>query len=55
MQNFEPISLVRAAASAWLDKIEVGNREFYATWGPIAADDLLAQSGHVWHEPQRVT
>jgi glucose-6-phosphate 1-dehydrogenase len=29
------------------------NREFYAagTWGPIAADDLLAQSGHVWHEP----
>jgi glucose-6-phosphate 1-dehydrogenase len=30
------------------------NREFYAagTWGPIAADDLLAQSGHVWHEPQ---
>jgi len=22
------------------------------TWGPIAADDLLAQSGHVWHEPQ---
>ena len=31
------------------------NREFYAagTWGPIAADDLLAQSGHVWHEPQQ--
>ena len=30
------------------------NREFYAagTWGPIAADDLLAQAGHVWHEPQ---
>src|SRR6202789_983253 len=30
------------------------NREFYAagTWGPIAADDLLAQSGHEWHEPQ---
>ena len=30
------------------------NREFYAagTWGPIAADDLLAQLGHVWHEPQ---
>jgi glucose-6-phosphate 1-dehydrogenase len=30
------------------------NREFYAagTWGPIAADDLLAQQGHAWHEPQ---
>ncbi len=30
------------------------NREFYAagTWGPIAADDLLAQLSHVWHEPQ---
>ncbi|HEX9048518.1 MAG TPA: glucose-6-phosphate dehydrogenase [Verrucomicrobiae bacterium] len=30
------------------------NREFYAagTWGPIAADDLLAQLGHEWHEPQ---
>ncbi|HXI72196.1 MAG TPA: glucose-6-phosphate dehydrogenase [Verrucomicrobiae bacterium] len=29
------------------------NREFYSagTWGPIAADDLLAQLGHVWHEP----
>ena len=30
------------------------NREFYAagTWGPIAADDLLATLGHTWHEPQ---
>jgi len=30
------------------------NREFYSagTWGPIAADDLLEQLGHVWHEPQ---
>jgi glucose-6-phosphate 1-dehydrogenase len=30
------------------------NREFYAagTWGPVAADDLLAQSGHAWREPQ---
>jgi glucose-6-phosphate 1-dehydrogenase len=29
------------------------NREFYAagTWGPVAADDLLAQTGHAWHEP----
>ena len=32
------------------------NREFYSagTWGPIAADDLLAQLGHVWHEPQMI-
>ena len=29
------------------------NREFYSagTWGPVAADDLLAQSGHAWHVP----
>ena len=49
--------------TAWqiVDSIRTGwdgkpltNREFYAagTWGPIAAEDLLAQSGHVWHEPQ---
>ena len=49
--------------TAWqiVDSIRAGwegkaltNREFYAagTWGPIAADDLLAQNGHVWHEPQ---
>jgi glucose-6-phosphate 1-dehydrogenase len=35
----------------------VGNplspREFYAagTWGPAAAEDLAAQSGHAWREP----
>ena len=49
--------------NAWriVDSIRAGwegkpltNREFYAagTWGPVAADDLLAQSGHAWHEPQ---
>jgi len=48
--------------TAWqiVDSIRAGwdgkpltNREFYAagTWGPVAADDLLAQSGHVWREP----
>jgi glucose-6-phosphate 1-dehydrogenase len=38
------------------DNKPLTNREFYAagTWGPIAADDLLAQSGHVWHEPQMI-
>jgi glucose-6-phosphate 1-dehydrogenase len=32
------------------------NREFYAagTWGPVAAEDLLAQSGHVWRDPQPI-
>jgi glucose-6-phosphate 1-dehydrogenase len=51
--------------TAWqiVDSIRLGwngrplsNREFYAagTWGPVAADDLLAQNGHAWHEPQPV-
>jgi glucose-6-phosphate 1-dehydrogenase len=31
----------------------LSNREFYGagTWGPVAADDLLAQLGHTWREP----
>ena len=31
----------------------LSNREFYAagTWGPVAADDLLAQNAHAWREP----
>ena len=35
----------------------LSNREFYAagTWGPGAADDLLAQRGHVWRNPQPAT
>ena len=30
------------------------NREFYAagTWGPVAADDMLAERGHTWRNPQ---
>jgi glucose-6-phosphate 1-dehydrogenase len=30
------------------------NREFYAagTWGPIAAEELLAAGGHAWRDPQ---
>jgi len=30
------------------------NREFYSagTWGPVAAEDLLASSGHAWRNPQ---
>jgi glucose-6-phosphate 1-dehydrogenase len=31
----------------------LSDREFYVagTWGPTAADDLLAQEGHFWREP----
>jgi len=45
--------IVDSIRAGWENK-PLTNREFYAagTWGPIAADDLLAQSGHVWHEPQ---
>jgi len=37
---------------AWNNQ-PLSNREFYAagTWGPIAADELLAQNGHTWHPP----
>ena len=45
--------IVDSIRKGWEGKA-LTNREFYAagTWGPIAADDLLAQSGHEWHEPQ---
>jgi glucose-6-phosphate 1-dehydrogenase len=45
-------SIVDSIRAGW-DGKPLTNREFYAagTWGPIAADDLLAQSGHEWHEP----
>ncbi|MGH8022856.1 MAG: glucose-6-phosphate dehydrogenase [Limisphaerales bacterium] len=44
--------IVDSIREGWRDKA-LTNREFYAagTWGPIAADDLLAQNGHAWHEP----
>ncbi len=44
--------IVDSIRAGWQDK-PLTNREFYAagTWGPIAADDLLAESGHKWHEP----
>jgi glucose-6-phosphate 1-dehydrogenase len=49
--------------AAWrvVDEIRAGwgdapltNREFYeaGTWGPDAAEDLLARGGNVWHNPQ---
>lgn len=44
--------IVDSIRKAWEDK-PLSNREFYSagTWGPVAADDLLAQLGHAWHEP----
>jgi glucose-6-phosphate 1-dehydrogenase len=46
-------SIVDAIRKGW-DNKPLTNREFYAagTWGPMAAEDLLAQSGHVWRDPQ---
>jgi glucose-6-phosphate 1-dehydrogenase len=44
--------IVDSIRQTWEDK-PLTNREFYSagTWGPVAADDLLAQSGHAWHLP----
>jgi glucose-6-phosphate 1-dehydrogenase len=44
--------IVDSIRKGWGDK-PLSNREFYAagTWGPVAADDLLAQTGHSWREP----
>jgi glucose-6-phosphate 1-dehydrogenase len=44
--------IVDSIRKGW-DGKSLTNREFSAagTWGPIAADDLLAQLGHNWHEP----
>jgi glucose-6-phosphate 1-dehydrogenase len=46
-------SIVDAVRKGWEGK-PLTNREFYAagTWGPVASDDLLAQRGHTWHNPQ---
>ncbi|HEU5124972.1 MAG TPA: glucose-6-phosphate dehydrogenase [Verrucomicrobiae bacterium] len=47
--------IVDSIRQGWQGK-SLTNREFYSagTWGPVAADDLLAQSGHAWHEPMVV-
>ena len=48
-------SLVDSIRKGWEDK-PLTNREFYSagTWGPVAAEDLLAQTGHVWRDPQPI-
>jgi glucose-6-phosphate 1-dehydrogenase len=47
--------IVDSIRKGW-DSKPLTNREFYSagTWGPVASDDLLAQGGHAWHEPQMV-
>ena len=49
-------SIVDGIRAGWNNK-PLSNREFYAagTWGPVAAEDLLTQSGHVWRDPQPTT
>jgi glucose-6-phosphate 1-dehydrogenase len=44
--------IVDSIRKTWEGK-SLTNREFYSagTWGPVAADDLLAQSGHTWRVP----
>ncbi len=46
--------IVDAIRQAWVGK-PLTNREFYGagTWGPFAADDLLANDGREWRNPQR--
>jgi glucose-6-phosphate 1-dehydrogenase len=45
--------IVDSIRKTW-DAKPLTNREFYSagTWGPVAAEDLLAQAGHAWREPQ---
>ena len=49
-------SIVDPIRETWENEPLV-EREFYAagTWGPAAADDLLAARGHAWRNPQPVT
>ena len=45
--------IVDGIRAGWGDT-PLSNKEFYAagTWGPVAAEDLLAQDGHLWHDPK---
>ncbi len=46
-------SIVDSIRTAWIGK-SLTNREFYSagTWGPSAADDLLARDQREWRNPQ---
>ena len=49
-------SIVDPIREAWT-KVPITEQEFYpaGTWGPAAADELLAQRGHKWRKPHPVT
>ena len=49
-------SIVDPIREAWA-KLPLTAREFYpaGTWGPAAADELLAQRNHKWRKPHPVT
>jgi len=46
-------SIVDPIRAGWGER-PLTNREFYSagTWGPVAAEDLIAASGHTWRDPQ---
>ena len=48
--------IVDPVREAWEER-PLGAKEFYpaGTWGPVAADELLAQRGHAWRNPQPIT
>jgi glucose-6-phosphate 1-dehydrogenase len=47
--------IVDSIRKGWEGK-PLTNREFYSagTWGPVAAEDLLAEAGHRWRDPQPI-
>lgn len=49
-------SIVDSIRAAW-DGQPLDQKDFYpaGSWGPKAADDLLAQRGHTWRNPQPIT
>ncbi|MFO1499078.1 MAG: glucose-6-phosphate dehydrogenase [Verrucomicrobiota bacterium] len=49
-------AIVDPIRAAWANK-PLTDREFYpaGTWGPEAANELLATRGHAWRNPQAVT
>jgi glucose-6-phosphate 1-dehydrogenase len=49
-------SIADPIREAWAGQA-LTDREFYAagSWGPAAADELLAQSGHAWRNPLSIT
>jgi glucose-6-phosphate 1-dehydrogenase len=48
--------IVDPVREAWEGR-PLSAKEFYpaGTWGPVAADELLAQRGHAWRNPQPIT